>query len=414
MMQQLLSELIEKVYTDDSFNEAISEPVKSLFDLRSILALFKETLEMRSIEIDRKFIQLSKECFLNGVAYSQYVEFFELFSKRLVNEASAYPDSSELVTRIYDIYQIVKGSNAKGYLQELLERDLFNLNNQIDESVASEAIKYHLYWMQKLIMDIQFGNEEMTFELDENACAFAHWMHEGDMSKYFSDAEEKEIITMHNNIHALGRSICDAIRMQKYHKVLIDYLMVTRLSLYLVSRLSFKVTERNLIEKSQRDALTGLENRQSLDENLESIHKEHKLRGHNYCIALIDADHFKRINDTYGHPDGDIVLQELANIFTMALRSSDRVYRYGGEEFLVLLSQTNRTNAKQVMENLRKRVESHPFKLSTTTVYMTVSIGMAEFTPEETISAQEVIKKSDINLYKAKENGRNQVICAQE
>ena len=157
---------------------------------------------------------------------------------------------------------------------------------------------------------------------------------------------------------------------------------------------------------SRRDALTGVPNRLAANEHLHSEFVSMMRSSSNYSLLMIDIDHFKRINDTYGHAVGDRVLQQVAHALQTTLRESDFVARFGGEEFLALLPNTQQAAACQVAEKIRKAVES---LTDPTAGQVTVSIGFAIASPEHK-TEDEAVRLADDCLYQAKNAGRNQVV----
>ncbi|OCC15085.1 diguanylate cyclase (GGDEF domain) [Dissulfuribacter thermophilus] len=156
------------------------------------------------------------------------------------------------------------------------------------------------------------------------------------------------------------------------------------------------------------DGLTGLFNRFYLNT---VIDKEfYKAKRHNYplSIAIFDIDFFKKVNDTYGHLIGDFILKEIAKIIKKGLRKGDIAIRYGGEEILVVLPFTKRSDAQSVAERIRREVENKEFKVAGLTIKITLSAGVAEVKNEHSIN--ELIKRADENLYRAKYGGRNKVM----
>ncbi len=126
-----------------------------------------------------------------------------------------------------------------------------------------------------------------------------------------------------------------------------------------------------------------------------------------FCIAILDLDFFKKINDKYGHQTGDAVLKAFADCGTETVRPLDCFGRYGGEEFEVMLTQTDLDGAKIVAERLRKAISSLNFSAISPDLRLTVSIGLARYRPGEDITAVE--KRADAALYRAKAGGRNRV-----
>lgn len=155
------------------------------------------------------------------------------------------------------------------------------------------------------------------------------------------------------------------------------------------------------------DRLTGLLNRAAMQRDLMTEAERSAQESSTYSIAMIDLDHFKSVNDQYGHPVGDVVLEQMAERFSESLRPSDRIYRYGGEEFLVLLPDTAGEAAERVLERLRQRAGSRPVTDGTVKIAQTVSIGVVEVGQGE--SPGEAIRRADHSLYRAKESGRNRV-----
>ncbi len=159
---------------------------------------------------------------------------------------------------------------------------------------------------------------------------------------------------------------------------------------------------------SLTDGLTGLYNRRHFEANLEREFLRAKRYKNALSIAMIDVDFFKKVNDTYGHACGDYVLKEIAFLINEAFRKTDMVFRYGGEEFVVILTETDSDNAVVPLERLRKAVESNKFKYNNQNLNITISIGVSS-NLENTNSPWEFFELADKALYEAKENGRNQV-----
>jgi len=161
------------------------------------------------------------------------------------------------------------------------------------------------------------------------------------------------------------------------------------------------VTDRHL---AMHDSLTGLFNRRAFDELLAREVASCKRYGGTLSLVTIDLDHFKKVNDTYGHDVGDNVLQELADILRKVSRPSDLPCRWGGEEFSWLLPKTDIDGARQAAERLRREVEKHSFAAIDA---QTASLGVAEFRTDE--NGEALCRRADLALYKAKETGRNKV-----
>ena len=160
-------------------------------------------------------------------------------------------------------------------------------------------------------------------------------------------------------------------------------------------------------QKALLDPLTGLPNRAAWSERVEREMLEWQAHGGHLAMAILDLDHFKRINDSYGHLAGDKVLKIVADQLRKRLRSGDFIARFGGEEFVLLLPQTSPATAAQIAEVLRATVEACPFHFKGERVVITTSIGLGAFRSGE--RGDQVLKRADAALYRAKELGRNRV-----
>jgi diguanylate cyclase (GGDEF)-like protein len=167
---------------------------------------------------------------------------------------------------------------------------------------------------------------------------------------------------------------------------------------------------RKLYEATVRDGLTGVFNRHFLDERLQSEFAFARRHGTPLSLLMLDADHFKRVNDTHGHPAGDEVLRRIAAALTEMVRTEDVVARYGGEEFVLLLRATPMELACGVAERIRASIELLQIDHGGTRIPVTVSIGLACQRPERNYDAASgLLASADAALYQAKENGRNRV-----
>lgn len=175
---------------------------------------------------------------------------------------------------------------------------------------------------------------------------------------------------------------------------------------------ALRSTYEKTVSRSVTDALTHLYNRHFMDTHLENLVQQAHRHNRPLSLMLIDVDHFKPINDTYGHAIGDEALQGVAKVLLRGIRTADMAARYGGEEFVVLLPETDLLSATVVTDRIRQMVETTSFRVSHEigNLNLTVSIGAAQLRKGE--SATQIIKRADEALYKAKTSGRNQVQLA--
>ena len=162
--------------------------------------------------------------------------------------------------------------------------------------------------------------------------------------------------------------------------------------------------KEELHQKSMTDELTGLLNLRGIMQQLMEWSSLSKQNQFPLSLLMIDIDDFKKINDTYGHPVGNIVLQELASLLKQQLRNDDLVGRYGGEEFLLIFPHTTLQQAKAIADRIRLEIADHPFSHH---IRFTVSGGVYEFIGA---TIYDLINQADINLYEAKRQGKNRIV----
>jgi two-component system, cell cycle response regulator len=165
------------------------------------------------------------------------------------------------------------------------------------------------------------------------------------------------------------------------------------------------------IEMAITDALTGLYNRRYMESHLATLVEQAASRGKPLSLLVLDIDYFKSINDGHGHDAGDDVLREFALRIKRSIRGIDLACRYGGEEFVVVMPETDMAVATTVAERLRRRIASEPFPIQrgTASVAVTISIGLAALGQADERAA-DILKRADVALYRAKRDGRNRVV----
>ena len=166
---------------------------------------------------------------------------------------------------------------------------------------------------------------------------------------------------------------------------------------------------REAVQSAFKDALTGVKNRAAFDSNFNREIEISRRKSSDLSLIVLDIDFFKRVNDRFGHTVGDLVLKNVAQAVEATIRCSDALYRYGGEEFVVVLNGTDRQGAELLAERIRQNVEALHFT-SPTGLNVSMSLGVATMQKDD--STQTLFERADVALYQAKEQGRNRVIVA--
>jgi two-component system cell cycle response regulator len=193
----------------------------------------------------------------------------------------------------------------------------------------------------------------------------------------------------------------------------VDYIVKPFAQAELVARvraaLRTKAVRDGFIEKATRDGLTGLFNRREIDVRAEAAVRLAQRYGRPLAALMADIDHFKRINDRHGHAAGDEVIREIARRVSAASRDSDIVGRYGGEEFVLILPETTRSDARTAGDRLRRALYEHPVVFDGASIPVTASVGAALL--RENMTTESLVATADQALYRAKRHGRNRTEC---
>lgn len=169
--------------------------------------------------------------------------------------------------------------------------------------------------------------------------------------------------------------------------------------------------EVELQKQATTDALTGLYNRRQYELLFHRERERSRRQGTRLSLCVLDLDHFKRINDTHGHDVGDQVLRHVAALFTQKLRQTDIVGRFGGEEFILLLPDTDLERAERLVDRLRQCLEQAPVEADGEIIHVTATFGLTEVEVQDA-NIEEAVKRADRALYKGKQGGRNRVVTA--
>ena len=252
---------------------------------------------------------------------------------------------------------------------------------------ANEVIGRHCY--DNILEHVDQGGRQLCYD----GCPLYQTMEDGIV-------RESDIFLHHKEGHRVPVSI-KTIPVYENQKIIGSFEVMVSTPL--------KVDSEDESEKykslAMKDHLTGLPNRRYIETYLDLKMKEYKTFNLSFGIAFIDIDHFKVVNDTYGHDAGDEVLKMLARTYVNSTRGNDLIGRWGGEEFLAVFTNCQEKVLDNLVNKIRMLVENSTIKVNNTAIKVTISIGATMVNPDDTLES--IIKRADVLMYKSKEDGRN-------
>ncbi|MGC9286848.1 MAG: GGDEF domain-containing protein [Hydrogenobaculum sp.] len=366
---------------------------------------------------------------LHNALNSIHQKAFILIGYDVMNSGNTIKDTDKIVTELANIYKFKKTIEKDRSKEDIYERLRLILEHYMSLD------KFSLYEVNYDKMKLIFvnGTDKLWCKddiLKDNSCCRAYrtgadvdsdefpnvckcFIKEYNEFQKQEDSLEYYCIPIYLNGHVHNvLQIVYEHYMKDFVQMIIPYIKG-----YLdeaIPVMESKLLMEKLKEQSIKDQLTGFYNRRYIEEAIDPILSNAKRKGETIGILILDIDHFKEVNDTYGHDVGDLVLKSVAQAIKESIRESDIPIRFGGEEFLVLLTNIKPGESEQIAEKIRKNVENKVISLpNKTTLKKTISIGVSEI-PTDTDKFWQAVKFADVALYKAKESGRNKVVRYQK
>lgn len=344
-----------------------------------------------------------------------YVDFFAgmgILEEGILLAIAESRNTVGLMESVFKYFRIVRAHTAKGYLNRMLEADAGDIDlylenvkrsSEVDTTFATERIT----WLKDLIFAIQSENraaapsfklpnrlmDSMAAGRDEDAALLA----------YIRETVSRIEIDASNVFYFLEN--------RNYEEVLSLYrelMNIYKLSLMLSNVMTIAASNA-VISSLQKDQLTGLLTRNTMNAIIAQELSLADASGYELCLMMMDLDHFKSVNDTYGHAAGDEVLKKSAEIIVENIRATDFAFRIGGEEFLILLKGASGKVAYLQADTIRKALAAHLYDIDGNRFNITASFGLSTFSAPFLKSFEEMLKEVDVKLYDSKRNGRNKV-----
>ena len=318
--------------------------------------------------------------------------------------------SSQFHQAIYQLIEKMEKWLAKGYFQHQLEetKELVDISIKNIKKVTPKEDQHYvlrpIIWLNTLLHHYSDKDFKVT---PATQCPLTGIIDSLEMEPTIKEQLHKG----HNEQHALGGSFLYFYHEENYTLVGFILSKLSAISLALSNQMSYAVSQ-NIIQNLQHDPLTGLLTRHSLEEQFELMRNLAKGQNEGFSTLMLDIDHFKSINDTYGHQAGDEVLRKVGQLLQQHARKHDIPFRYGGEEFLMFVTHLQAKDLPAIAERIREAIEQLDIEWNGQSIPITISIGCHWVSPQTiTQPMEKIIEIADQNLYHSKDHGRNQVTC---
>jgi diguanylate cyclase (GGDEF)-like protein/PAS domain S-box-containing protein len=342
--------------------------------------------------------------------------------RRQVNELFIHKDGHFIpirliVTPIEDVDEIVGAVVAFSDMSDLIEAQAAMRS---ERDLFAQGPVSVLVWDLESHWPLSFASENVTNlfgysaqQMTDVSFRYAECVHPDDLAGVAAEVEQ--FVRKNRNKWEQHYRI---IRPDGSIRYLHDYTIsernssgkIVQLHGYLIDETRQKKLEQALTEMATTDGLTGLANRRHLMNELEAECARFRRMGNAISVLMLDLDHFKRINDTWGHAAGDAVLSHFSETIKSLIRKTDHIGRLGGEEFVIVLPETTAQGALVFAEKVRSCIHESTVIFETIAITYTVSIGIASCTDRKAENADSILQKSDQALYQAKTKGRNCVV----
>jgi diguanylate cyclase (GGDEF)-like protein len=274
----------------------------------------------------------------------------------------------------------------------------------------------HIEWMIKLIDYVQHLEENHPYpELNHTLCSFGKWLHDASIPYIVTTSHFKEVGLLHQSLHNLASDVVSHPKGKLSKPKNLIHLMqrIDYISLEIGNEIAI-LNDMIMIEEYSKDPLTALLSRRLFEKVMQSQIEIAKATESQCSLIMCDLDHFKTINDTYGHLAGDSVIKNFADVLRTILRKSDFIFRFGGEEFIMLLPSTSEANARKIAQKICDYASEQDIPFNGTPIRYTTSIGVTAIDTDTTSyvlkdTIHRYVAEVDAKLYLAKQNGRNRV-----
>lgn len=386
--------------------------------VRSLVRRQRENLEAAlgesPEELRERYIRLGEFHRRIYVPYSDFALGIDFLAEQMFHiismDSRLAPKSGEL----FRLLTCIKNYTAKGYLDNLLRDDKRDIDAFIQglrrsREAVSGLIETHLNWLRQVLVAIEKEDEELMPALELEDSEFYHWLLSDEAEQYIPRPEDRaNLFDIHRRILTDTKNMFYFVKHDYYTELLAIYTNINKQLLTLNNIVTVMFT-RSKMEELARDPLTGLFSRKMLEDSLKQSVRLAQITKRHLALIIADIDNFKMVNDQYGHLAGDCVLRKTADVVRRYLRSSDDAFRYGGEEFLLVLNDTDHQGACQLAERIRHTISDMSFDCADENLRLSMSFGVSSMKTGEALRETELVAEADRQLYKAKAEGKNKV-----
>lgn len=338
---------------------------------------------------------------------------------------AAYQKIEELIPQYFDgdwitqngiFHRLNQQRNAvaEGYLQTYMQKlaeettVIIQHRDHIMREDEAFLVNKPLIWITQILNHIKDPSIVLP-EMSSERCPLTDELVN---TPHLEDAGKAQLLELHESQHLMGNNFLFFLKSKNYPLAIFLLSRFYGTTLDLSNRIGLAI-QLTTIHDLQKDPLTGFYLRHDMETVIESALKSSESDHKDISIMMLDLDRFKQINDNYGHQSGDAVLRQTSSLFKKIIRESDKIFRYGGEEFLVLFEGAGHEVVLKIAERLRSVIESHPFKIKDKQeIQVTASLGITTYSGksgEPMPPVRKFIETCDRMLYQAKENGRNRI-----
>ena len=314
-----------------------------------------------------------------------------------------------IVTKVYSVAESIERMKVRSnYEIRRIKNSYCSSALEVSQSLIDAYINHQKWKMSAFELALGGKTESESYQSSYLDCKLAGWL-KTEGQQLIPETQKQYFIEAHERVHRLANLAIEEAS-QNRHENIVELLTEMEMASEDVMDVLLDLIEKQFMEEANTDSLTGFLNRRAFDFEFDKALAFAKRHDFWLDLVIMDVDHFKQFNDQYGHQQGDAVLKRLAEIFKQVARTEDMLFRWGGEEFVIITLDKEAEGSEMLAERLRVAVEKEVFVFPNgDQAALTISCGALSYWAGLSLSEEAVFKLADEQLYLAKENGRNQI-----